>query len=245
MRFKNAEFLRHTNTEVKETIGEKITSTPPFLSYVEAAVWKAQNEAELQRVVQTSHTIDKDYFFWETHRKGLNPVGCFGTGYEAYFVARPDGSSLCPEEASEQIVAVGISILDGIRRTHKHSFSHRNALEKVIRGEASTSWAIEEWNAIFGASLARLRAEIAMNQRTLEYRSRVKEKVQPLPQIRYVVGSDGLIRQEYFIAAPKSTPLITTNEYHGDEEELALTIMQNIGKFGHPLLRTAMRYAHS
>lgn len=243
MQLRNAEFLRKNHEEEHEKSGEKIISTPPFLNYVEATIWKAQSESELQQVVQLSHSHDKNYFAWETNRKSATPVGCLGTGYEGYLVALTTGNNLNPEEAYRYILDIGLEIWRGIRLTHKHSFAQRNALEKVIRGEASTSTAIEEWSAIFGASLARKRAEILTNRAAQEYRNRVKEKVQPLPSIRYVVGPDGLIRQEYYIAGEKATPLTTTFDTTRDEEALALITMRNIGKMGHPLLRAAMRYS--
>lgn len=239
MSLRNAEFLRGSQVERRERLGEKVTSLPPFLSYIEAAIWKAQNETEVRHVVEQSHKIDQSFLGWEVNRKGNTPVGFHGTGYEGFFVGR----DVSQDEVHAQLLEMGIDIWRGIRLQHRHSYGRRLELEKVIRGESHASSAVEEWMAIFGASLARQRAQILTNKAAQEYRSQTKSRVSTLPKITYVLDPQGQVQQEYYVPAQPVSDVGGLFQGLRDEEELALTTMQNIGKFGHPLVRSAAEFS--
>ena len=180
--------------------------------------------------------MDKAYLALLTVRKEN-----FGTGFEGYLV----GNVTTEDEAITRLVGLGMGIWDAIYRLHKHSYAHRKQLEKVIRGESSSVSAIEEWAAIFGAELARQRAQLLHNPEGQAFRSETKRRVEFLPAIEYQVDSTSQVRQSYVL--PKTTQLNNPKKIVGgftDREQLAVLTVQEIGKFGHPLLRAAMQVSH-
>ena len=242
MSLRTAEFLQSEleRNSIPET-GTSIQNEPPFLEFIENVTWKEGDDDLLRSMVAKSHSHDPAYLGWQRVRKGLNPCGNFQTGFEGYLVGAADS----PGAVRELLLATGIDIWNGIRLEHKHSFQRRNKLEKVIRGESSDPAAIAEWSAILGATLARQRARLLLNPQAKQFQSEVKQQVATLPKIQYVLEA-GELRQKYMLPALQpclSTPL--TDGYLTDQEELAAVIMQEIGKFGHPLVRSALRVAHS
>ncbi|PIR63742.1 MAG: hypothetical protein CO156_00665 [Candidatus Pacebacteria bacterium CG_4_9_14_3_um_filter_40_12] len=241
MRLKEAEFLREENVEKQEKFGHKIISVPPLLEYVENAIWKAEDEAEVKRLLDASREHERRYFGWEMNRKGITPVGFLYTGLEGFLV----GLGLSADEAHARIMQYGLDIVDGIYRAHSTSYDSRKQLERVMRGESSRAAAVEEWSAILGATLARRRAEITTNHSAQEYRRMVSERAQTLPKIKYTVDSNGQIKQEYFIATePVSATNAPAYSPKNDREAYAQLVTRRIGIVGHPLLRAAMRHAH-
>lgn len=195
----------------------------------------------LKEIVTKSHVLDVGYLSWQKVRKqGVpllpnNGVVSFGTGFEGYFIGRV-GSQ---EELIEEILLMGKDIWSSIRRLHKHSYKSRSIMEKSIRGEEYNLSAIQEWMAIFGAQLARQRANLLKNPEALKFREQTKDSIAKLPGIDYSLAAGNKIRQVYFLPnqdAPKSMVFSGRT----DEEKLALLTMREIGKFGHPLVRKAM-----
>ena len=224
-----------------ERSGQRVQNVPPFLGYLEFAKW-AGDMASVQEIVARSHIMDKAYLAWQTVRREQTPVGALGTGFEGYFV----GAVVSEDEAMRRLLDLGMGIWDSIDRVHKYSYEHRKLLEKVIRGESSAASAVEEWSAIFGAELGRQRAKLLGNPEGQAFRFETKRKVESLPAIEYQVGLDDAVTQVYML--PQTTSQTTPRKSLGglnDRERLALLTMQEIGKFGHPLLRAAMRVSRS
>ncbi|MCA9368828.1 MAG: hypothetical protein H6773_00920 [Pseudomonadales bacterium] len=238
MLLERAGILSQPQVETRER-GIKVVTVPPLLDYVESAVWQDQDGVRLSQMLQASHALDSAFLAWEMNRKGVTPIGHHNTGFEGYLIARV-GSF---EEAHEYFLTMGQSILDSIARAHKNSYKTRDLLEKAIHGEKVPAAIIEEWMAIFGAQLARERAHLLANPKALQYRDEVRRRAIVMPKIRYVVGSDGQLVQEYFVEAEKISSVPT---FHMDDNfELPFTIVKNIGMFGHPLLRSATRCKYS
>lgn len=235
------EVLTALQTETQEfeaRAGEKIISTPPLLAFVESALWD-KSPAEIQAIVAQSHRFDHQYSTWETVRKaGVPQVGAFKTGFEGYLVGRANSS----DEALHMLLSFGNEIWDGLRARYRHSYSHRRMLEKVVLGESQDPAGITEWNTLFGASIAKRRAEISQNTAAQLFRDTVKTQASALPQVRYVVQPNGAVTQEYYVARKPATPQVPSS-FRNDAEQLSLLTMANIGRFGHPLFRAAIKYA--
>ena len=232
-----AEIFSHSPVETIER-GAKVASNPPFLDYVESAVWQDENEARLRQMVSDSHRMDAAFLAWEINRKGLTPVGFHNNGFEGYVVGRVES----PEQAHDYFLDMGESIVASIYRQHKHSYKRRNQLEKAIRGESVPATIIEEWIAIFGAQIARERVKLYTNPQAMQYRDNVKRRAVAMPQIRYVLGADGELVQEYFVDTDTS-PSVPAFQLDS-QSELPYIVVKNIGMFGHPLLRSAATYKY-
>lgn len=74
-----------------------------------------------------------------------------------------------------------------------------------------------------------------------EFRQRTKQAVQYLPYISYSQTDSGLITQEYRLPQSHCATSYLPVGCLNDEQELALTTMRELGKFGHPLFRAALR----
>ena len=78
------------------------------------------------------------------------------------------------------------------------------------------------------------------NPKALKFREETKLSIAKLPKIDYSLTGENQIRQVYYLPDQGSLadmPLGAMN----DEERLALLTMREIGKFGHPLVREAMK----
>jgi hypothetical protein len=217
----------------------KFDTSPPYSEFLQMLI----NSRGLEEVIGKSHNLDAAYLSWLQVRKNGAPLSdistrkvTFGTGFEGYFVGRVQSE----EEMLIEILDMGKNIWDNIRRMHKYSYSNRSTLEKVIRGESYSIQAINEWMAIFGAQLARQRAQIIQNKPALEFREKTKKQILRLPKIDYTLDQSGGLKQTYFLPDENVANNLTFGGMT-DEDRLALITMREIGKFGHPLVREAMR----
>ncbi len=226
-----------------ESFRSKFEQTPPYTEFIQALL----DSGGLKEVVGKSHNLDAAYLAWQQVRKNGVPLTetgtsrvSLGTGFEGYFIGRVQSK----EQMLDELLVVGKRIWSSIRLLHRNSYSTRSGLEKTIRGEKYSVAFLNEWMAIFGAELARQRAQILQNKQALTFREQNKKSTLLLPKIDYSMSPNGIIQQTYYLPNQnKSDSLVHTTM--NDEDALALLTMQEIGKFGHPLVREAMRLIQS
>jgi hypothetical protein len=222
-----------------ERFRRKVDNVPPYTEFLKSLL----DEGGLRSVVGKSHNLDASYLAWQQVRKNGVPLSetstrkvTLGTGFEGYFVGRVHSE----EEMLSEIIGMGKSIWSGIRLMHRNSYQTRSRLEKAIMGTEYSTQYLNEWMAIFGAQLARQRAQILQNKPALAFRDKTKKTVGMLPRIDYNLDNSGQITQTYFLPNESTADALMYGGMN-DEEQLALLTMREIGKFGHPLVREAMR----
>lgn len=195
---------------------------------------------------QKSHGMDEAYFRWQAIRlagvplngkKNETRVTC-RTGLEGYFV----GSVESPEKLATELLEIGEQIWKGIKLLHKLNYSKRKRLEETILGKGYSSDAAFEWAAILGATIARLRAKLLYNKVGQEFQFSTRQEINGLPKIIYRVNEldSGLVQAYKLPIADKQT-IVIDSFGSGDEQKLYWETVQNIGIFGHPLVRALLR----
>ena len=213
---------------------------PPFTGLLQLI----PTQEMLEKIIKTSHVLDRAYFSWLKVRKDGIPLSnssskkvTFETGFEGYSVGRVSSK----DELLSDIISDGKRLWNGIRLLHKHSQLSKNGLEKAVRGEPCRIEYLDEWMTIFGAELARKRAQILSNQQALAFRMQIKKLVENLPLITYSLNPQGIGMQTYYLPCDPVQTTVSVDALQNlnlnDEEALAFLTMKNIGKFGHPLLR--------
>lgn len=181
-----------------------------------------------------AHT-ERSYLAWEHVRLKSNPYFYKGTGLEGYLVGRYTQ----PEEALEAILTLGQNTLDAIGRLYRFEYGFRNHLmQSLFTGEGDVAY-IQIWSAYFGAMLGMLRAQILNNRDAQNFRAHTYDVVHLLPSIHYdTVGND--VMQTYAIGAERTYGTGKINITAGvlpPQQQDAWIVVENIGKFGHPLVR--------
>ncbi|MCA9902785.1 MAG: hypothetical protein KC547_02920 [Anaerolineae bacterium] len=219
----------------------KVDSAVP---YAETIDWWIKTRCALrdENPLTHSHLYDPSYLAWEDVRLKRNPFFAQGTGLEGYLVGKDDS----PGRAMEEILAIGKNILDSIARLHRYDYSRKSRLMKTLRGEQQDPHAIEEWSAILGALLGRLRANLYSCPEAEHFQHQTYEIVSKLPRIRYEMdGNREPIRQHYAVGYYPSQPTgFISVEPHLVKaiDQDAWHVAEEIGKFGHPLLRDFVRH---
>lgn len=179
--------------------------------------------------------MESHYLAWETVRKGINPFFQKGTGFEGYLVGRCSN----PEAALEAIIAANQHILDAITRLYRFQYGFRSRLMKTLTQDASDPEAIHVWSAYLGAELGKLRVLIFHNREAETFQSHTYQIVRALPPMVYhEVAED--VTQTYMIGARDESGigrLLVTLSMLKPSQQDAWLVAENIGEFGHPLVR--------
>lgn len=185
--------------------------------------------------------MESHYLAWETVRKQLNPFFRNGTGFEGYLVGRCRDS----QAALESILDINQNILDSIARQYHFEYGFRSRLMKTLTREADDPLAIHVWSTCLGAELAKLRAQILRDNVAQAYREHTYELVGLLPPIVYHEIEED-ITQDYAIGSEKdyNIKLAVTWQMLKPDQQDAWLVAQNIGEFGHPLVRKLLNHAH-
>lgn len=185
--------------------------------------------------------IEQRYLAWEEVRKARSPFFVHGTGFEGYFV----GICSSPEDALERILVVNQNILDAIARVYRFEYGFRSRLMKTLTREASDSRAIHIWSSYLGAALARLRCQCMQNPLACRFRDQTYDIVRYLPVMDYQVG-DGHILQTYVLEDGDfyhTERLEISAHLLSSKQQDAWLVAENIGEFGHPLVRQLLDVA--
>lgn len=201
--------------------------------------WLYLRNLHLDDVVQHDR-VERHYLAWETVRKQTNPFFEVGTGFEGYLIGRCTN----PEAALDVILATSQHILDAIRRMYRFEYGFRSRLMKTLTRESSNAAFIHLWAEYLGAELGRLRAQILKNEEAQRFQSGTYRIVETLPPIvyrqeedqvsqTYAVGSSGIQRMDRLII---TLPMLKPGQQD------AWLVAENIGQFGHPLLRRLLEH---
>ena len=179
--------------------------------------------------------MEKTYLAWETVRQECNPYFVKGTGFEGYFVGRCSN----PEEALELILAINQRVLDAIARLYHFQAPFRTRLMRTLLREKSDLKSIDIWSSYLGAELARLRAQILSICDAQEFQRQTYRIISMLPPIAYnEVDED--VTQRYAIGSlttPTYAKINVTSHMLKPSQQDAWRVAENIGQFGHPLVR--------
>jgi hypothetical protein len=198
------------------------------------SAWLHFNHLPLEQLVRHDR-IEEHYLAWETVRKQTNPFFYEGTGFEGYLVGR------CPHAiaALDLLLASCQEILDDLTRLHRFEYTGRNRLMKTLVRESDDLIAIQTWSTYLGAELARLRARILNNQAAQNFQHETYELVHTLPPMVYHETNDD-VNQDYAIgwaSEHKEERLHISLQILSPKFQDAWLVAQNIGEFGHPLIR--------
>ncbi len=209
----------------------KVESEVPF-GHLLYAVLKV-NDLRLDEFTKHDQ-MEAHYLAWETVRKQLNPFFRNGTGFEGYLVGH------CPDSqaALDAILHINQDILDTIAHQYHFEYGFRSRLMKTLTCEAGDPLAIQVWSTCLGAELATLRAQILRDNAAQNFREHTYKLVGLLPPMAYHEIEED-ITQDYAIGSEKDNNLklsVTWQMLKPDQQD-AWLVAQNIGEFGHPLVR--------
>ncbi len=179
--------------------------------------------------------MEMHYLAWETVRKQTNPFFQKGTGFEGYLIGRCSGS----EAALEEILRVNQDILDAIARMYRFEYGFRSRLMKTLVKNTDDTAAIQIWSAYFGATLGKLRARIISNAQAQAFRVQTYGHVRTLPSIEYNEIEDDIL-QTYVVGTDPQAEhgkLAVSLSMLPAHLQDAWLVADNIGEFGHPLVR--------
>lgn len=201
--------------------------------------WLYVRNLPLEQLVNHGY-VEKSYLAWETVRKQSNPYFETGTGFEGYFVGRCTN----PEEALSAIIAINQHILDAIARLYHFEYGFRQHLMRTLTREESDSGAIHIWSEYLGAELGRLRAQILLEPEALEFQRQTYKIISMFPPMKFYENS-GEVMQSYAVGSlptPHLTKLLITPQMLNPNQRDAWLVAENIGVFGHPLVRRLLDY---
>jgi hypothetical protein len=194
----------------------------------------AMRDLQLDKLVKHDQ-MERHYLAWETVRKQTNPFFQKGTGFEGYLISQSEN----PEAALEAILAIGQDILDAIARYYHYQYGLRSQLMKTLTREAASPAAIRIWSTYLGAELGKLRAQIIRDSKAQAFRAETYKIVENLPQIVYH-ETENDITQTYVVGTgnePKTGKLMVVSAMLKPAQQDAWVVAENIGEFGHPLVR--------
>ncbi|MBZ0310609.1 MAG: hypothetical protein K8I82_31410 [Anaerolineae bacterium] len=181
------------------------------------------------------HTLDRPYLAWENVRKIRHPFLSPGTGFEGYYVGVYQQSG----DVLEQLLHQCKWLLDGIVRLYPMEYGFHSRLMSTLVGERSDPKAIEIWSTYLGVLLAKLRCNLLNNPKAESFRQTTYQSVNSAPVIRYDLAEHTVL-QTYSLAAPPAAPephlYVDLNSIQPSMQD-AWIVAENLGKFGHPLLR--------
>lgn len=210
----------------------KVESEVPFGRAICARLYL--NQWQLEQVANHDQ-ITRRYLAWETVRKQTNPFFQNGTGFEGYVIGR----CKLPETALDTILSINQHILDAIARMYRFQYNFRSRLMKTLTRELNDSQCIHIWSAYLGAELGRLRAQVAVNEKAQNFQLQTYKLVSTLQPIKYREVEEGIF-QTYAVGAEHNCHTqklhITLNMLNPGQQD-AWLVAENIGQFGHPLVR--------
>ncbi len=187
------------------------------------------------------HTLDRPYLAWECVRKIRHPFLSPGTGFEGYYVGLYHQSG----DVLEQLLHQCQWLLDGIVRLYPMEYGFHGRLMSTLVGERSDPKAIDIWSTYLGVLLARLRCNLFHNPEGESFRHATYMSVNVAPIIHYDL-KEHTVLQTYTLAAQPPTGdaylHIDLNSIPPARQD-AWVVAENLGKFGHPLIRNMLKAA--
>lgn len=181
--------------------------------------------------------MESHYLAWETVRKGINPYFKKGTGFEGYLV----GCCPNPEAALDAILAVSQHMLDAIARLYRFRYNFRSRLFKTLTREASDPTSIQIWSGYLGMELAKLRVNVLLDRQAQNFQQQTYRIVSTLPPMSFRENGSGLFQTYAIGASVTDVPrLFVTLHALNPSQQDAWLVAENIGEFGHPLVRKCL-----
>ncbi|NWG17910.1 MAG: hypothetical protein HXY41_14880 [Chloroflexi bacterium] len=204
--------------------------------------WMEIDAVALDEMVKYSRQFERSFLAWETVRKLRNPFFQNGTGFEGYFVGRCQ----TPEEALDAVLKVNQEMLDSAHRLHRMNYSFQSRLMKALTGDLYDPEAMQEWSALLGAALGRLRSQLYHNAQASTFQTETYRSVYRLPVIVYYEERDG-IAQRYAIdfSDARGGRLLVNPGLLKPSQQDAWLVAESVGRFGHPLVRQFLRSEQS
>ena len=208
-----------------------------------------QQTGKLTSAELSSHGKDKAYYGWQQVRLAGIPLDLARpkdlytckTGLEGYFF----GEVHSQEQLAAEIMAIGKDIWSGINLTHRGLHQKKRGLRRTILGEECTLESALEWSTILGATLGRLRAKLLYNPAAAKFQFDVKQTVDGLPKIQYgTQDRASKLVQTYQLPIKDANAKIIPSPAATEEEMLHWETVQNLGLFGHPLVRALLGEIH-
>ncbi len=215
-----------------------------YLPY-EPLIKLATQIGNVKNAEQKSHKIDSAYLRWEQVRRSGVPLNeyqprnkvTYKTGFEGYFVGKVRSS----EELLAELLKIGADAWQGIRLLHKMNPMKIQELKKTILSDKYyTIASVLEWSSILGAQIGRLRVNLFHNPAALGFQSDTRQAVAGLPKIEYTLAEGGSVRQKFQLPVVSESSAVLTFNGLTEEQKLYWVIVSNLGKFGHPFVRTAL-----
>ncbi|MBP7842402.1 hypothetical protein KA017_00160 [Candidatus Woesebacteria bacterium] len=194
---------------------------------------------------QKSHKIDPAYFGWEFARRNGVPLDerqkgskvTYKTGFERYFI----GTAHTSEELLAELLKVGEDVWNGMKLLHRMNPMRLQELKKtILSDEVYTISTVVEWSGALGAQLGRLRMNLLRNPAAQSFQLDTRQAVAGLPKIEYTLGQSGPVEQSFQLPVLSDALAVLTYNGLTEQQKLYWEIVSNLGKFGHPLVRTAI-----
>jgi hypothetical protein len=192
------------------------------------------NNLRLDKLTQHG-SMEKRYLAWETVRKEMNPFFQTGTGFEGYLVGRCAN----PEAALDTILRISQNMLDAIARFYRFQHAFQSKLMKTLTREASDPAAIQTWSAYLGSELGKLRAQMILNKEAQDFRTQTYNVIRTLPPVVYRESEEAVF-QTYVLGKAgraEANRYVVTLQSLQPRQQDAWLVAENIGQFGHPLVR--------
>ena len=146
----------------------------------------------------------------------------------------------CPDSqaALEAILNINQNILDAIARLYRFEYGFRSRLFKTLTKESDDPTSINVWASYFGAELGKLRIQTIHDPVAQKFRDQTYQIVHTLPPMIYREATNDIL-QKYAIGAATTTGQkidVTLNMLPPKQQD-AWLVAENIGEFGHPLVR--------
>lgn len=211
----------------------------------EPVIRLAAEISDIRNVEKKSHSIDSAYLRWQRvrmhgiplNKNSRNNVTC-KTGFEGYFV----GKVYSKEELFDELLQIGKNVWENMKRLYRLDNIQLRELEQTICGtKPYTLAAITEWSSVLGAQIARLRMNLLNNPQAIHFQSETKLAVAGLPKITYEKTGTGKIVHKFKMPVLSEPVSFLNCSGLTEEQQFYWTIVSNLGKFGHPLLRTALQ----
>lgn len=195
-------------------------------------------------VEKNSHGVDRAYLGWQHVRLGGVPLDSTknritaNTGFEGYFI----GKARSQEELLVELLKIGQDAWSRVKRINKFDYKRIKDLQMTILGDTCCSVdSAVAWAAELGSQIARLRMNLINNPQALHFQSNTRQVTADLPLIEYTVFDESSIKQKYLLPKKNADSIVLKCNGLTEEQNFYWQVVSNIGKFGHPLVRSALR----
>lgn len=203
------------------------------------------NKGEL---IVKAKEYEQAYLRWQQVRYGGIPLDprkpnerfTCGTGFEAYFY----GEVKTQEDLLWAVLGVGKQVCEYINIPRKFSDLQKDKLFKVLGGKSYDKEPILYWHTMFGNILARMRAKLLINKQAQKFQANTRANCGRYIDFHFNEFS-GACTQSYILPIKNISTTNISFTPNNEEEKRWYEVVQNIGIFGNPLVRAAIKSKYS